>query len=166
GQVWLDVEHTRGACFRLRLPLGELSQEAAAQLQSSRQQGVPKKVLVIDDEKDVADLIAEILTKDGFEVAKVGSGLQALQYLKNSSFDAILSDLNMPEMDGPEFFEALSFRHPELLHRMGFITGDTMGIQSQRVLRESKRPYLEKPVTPSELRSLVNDLVEPTEGVS
>ena len=118
------------------------------------------KILVVDDEPEVAELIAEILGKDGFDVDVARSGAEALINVANAEYDVVLSDLNMPEMDGAGLYDALSSDYPELVARTGFITGDTMGVASQRMLRVSQRPFMEKPVTPSELRRLVQKLLE------
>ena len=113
------------------------------------------KILVVDDEEDVAELVAEVLIKEGFRVDIAHSGSQALALLDKQSYDVLLSDLNMPEVDGRGLFESVGRSHPDLVQRLGFITGDTMGEASQSLLQESQRPYLEKPVSPDEVRNLV-----------
>ena len=84
--------------------------------------------------------------------------------LAGSRYDLLLSDLNMPELDGRGLYEIVRDDYPDTLERTAFITGDTMGAAPQSLLQESKRPYLEKPVSPAELRELayglLNDKVE------
>ncbi len=163
GQIWLDADHRPGARFCIRLPLGEVTQDVTELDENSAQSGGRKKALVVDDEQEVAELVAEILSKDGFVVEVAHSGTDALGHLRKARYDMILSDLNMPEMDGAALFKTISAEFPDLVEHIGFITGDTMGLESQRVLRESQRPFMEKPVTPSELRRLVSELLDQAE---
>jgi signal transduction histidine kinase len=163
GQIWLDNDHRPGARFCIRLPIGDPTNDLARQERTGSVEPRPYRVLVVDDETEVAELIAEILGKDGFSVQTAASGVEALRQLREDPFDIVLSDLNMPEMDGAALFRALSTDFPDLVERVGFITGDTMGQESQKMLRNTCRPFMEKPVTPSELRRLVQELLEQTE---
>ena len=116
------------------------------------------RVLVIDDEADVADLNVEVLQRGGYEAAAVHHAEDAMGMLRNQRYDVVLSDLNMPGLDGRGVFEAISEHFPELVSRTGFVTGDSMGRASQAFLKESRRPYIEKPVSPKELREFVAQL--------
>ena len=113
---------------------------------------------MIDDEVDVADLNVEVLERAGYVADAVYEAENALDMLRQKSYDVVLSDLNMPNVDGRAVFEAISSEFRELVSRTGFVTGDTMGKASQIFLKESKRPYLEKPVSPKELRAFVAEL--------
>ena len=117
------------------------------------------RVLVVDDEVDVADLITDILRKDGCEVEYANSGTAAMELLGKHEFNVVLSDLNMPEMDGRKLFEAIRSQYPHLLDSIAFITGDAMGPASQKLLAEANCQFLEKPISPAELRGLVNGLL-------
>lgn len=70
-------------------------------------------------------------------------------------FDLILSDIRMPEMDGPDLHRQLSLDWPEMASRMAFITGDTLGEASTKFLKNISCPFLEKPITPSDVRELI-----------
>jgi signal transduction histidine kinase/CheY-like chemotaxis protein len=164
GQIWLDDDHRPGARFCIRLPIGASEKGSTAQDRAVAVEPGPNRVLIVDDEEDVAELIAEILNKDGFSVQTAASGAEALKHLKSISYDIVLSDVNMPEMNGAALFQVLSTDYPDLVERIGFITGDTMGAASQKMLRDSGRPFMEKPVTPSELRRLVQELLDQAEG--
>jgi CheY-like chemotaxis protein len=115
--------------------------------------------LVVDDEADVGEFVAEVLLKEGFHVDLAQSGKYALECLQQDRYDAVLSDLNMPDVDGRGLYDVLSRDYTDLAKKTAFITGDTMGASSQKLLQESQRPYLEKPVSPDELRKLVYGLL-------
>jgi len=112
-------------------------------------------VLVVDDEPEVAELLAEILRSAGLETTVTHSGSEALQWLEQHTCDLILSDIRMPEMDGPALCRALEERHPELAKRMAFITGDTLSASIAPFLKETGLPWLEKPFTPEQVLELV-----------
>jgi CheY-like chemotaxis protein len=113
----------------------------------------------VDDEVEVGELNAEILRKEGFEVDFVTSGEEAISRLGSINYDVFLSDLNMPGVDGRQIYDALVTHFPKMLNRTAYITGDTMGQSSLELLSESGLPYLEKPVSPAELRDLVGKLL-------
>jgi len=60
------------------------------------------KILVVDDQQDIRELAASLLTGDGYEVGTAGDGLDALERLESERFDLVLLDINMPRMDGWE----------------------------------------------------------------
>lgn len=158
GTLRLDSKTKDGARFVIQMPI-EASAPTTMAPQPQVKSAGQARVLVIDDEVDVADLNAEMLKRAGYDVTVAYDGQSGLALLQKHSFDAVLSDLNMPGVDGRAFFDAIGQTAPDLLARTGFITGDTMGRASQGFLKEAGRPYLEKPVSPSELRDFVADLL-------
>ncbi|QKG72325.1 hybrid sensor histidine kinase/response regulator [Erythrobacter mangrovi] len=148
-----------GAHFRIHLPLaeGELDDgEERAGHASSNGRG---HVLVIDDELDVAELIAEILRRDGFTVDMVHSGEEGLEALARSDYDALLVDINMPGIGGRGFLDRIKADRPELVGRIAFVTGSTMSPDSRGFLDNCGCPYLEKPVAPADVRALAQQIV-------
>ncbi len=152
-----DVDPT-GTRFTISLPVGNV--DAPCRQEASTMSEEPKaiRVLVIDDEVDVADLNVEVLERGGYKADAVYEAENAFDMLRAQRYDVILSDLNMPNVDGRTVFEMISKDFPELVSRTGFVTGDTMGKASQVFLKESRRPYIEKPVSPKELRAFVAEL--------
>ncbi len=148
-----------GARFVVSLPASTKEGPETPEPEIPEESSKVSRILVIDDEPDVADLNAEILKRGGFDADVVYSAREALRSMQTIRYDAVLSDLNMPEMDGRGIYEAIVGQHPRLAARTGFLTGDTMGRISQSFLREVKRPYIEKPVSPQELRSFVSQLL-------
>src|SRR3546814_20106838 len=64
-------------------------------------------------------------------------------------YDVVLSDVRMPDLDGPALFEHLDQRYPDLLPRLAFVPGDTMSQGLRRFLERCGPPYLAKPVAPA-----------------
>ena len=148
-----------GAHFRIHLPLGEDAhkEQAAPALQ---QAGEPSgKVLVIDDEHDVAALIAEILRRDSYEVDMVHSGEDGLEACAATEYDAILVDIKMPGIGGQGFLERIRGERPELVERIAFVTGSTMSPETRGFLDNCGCRFLEKPVAPKDIRALAARIV-------
>lgn len=159
GNIWLDSDYNKGSRFVLSLPARKAAPAGAETISQDGSSDKAARVLVVDDEVDVADLIADILRKDGCQVEHANSGKAALELLRNNEFDIVLSDLNMPEMDGRELYNSIHSQHRELKDSIAFITGDAMGPASQKLLGEAGCQFLEKPISPAELRGLVQSLL-------
>ena len=86
-----------------------------------------------------AQLLADILERDGHRVERALSGRDALARLGDGPVDLIISDLRMPDMDGPALYRALARERPELARRMVFVTGDTLGGRPDRVPQRDRR---------------------------
>ncbi|MEO1405665.1 MAG: ATP-binding protein, partial [Pseudomonadota bacterium] len=155
GKIEIDDVNPSGTRFTISLPVGTLAQANEQIVTPVTNPSKSIRVLVIDDEVDVADLNVEVLQRGGYEACAVHHAEDALNMLHNQHYDVVLSDLNMPGLDGRGIFEAISTHFPELISRTGFVTGDSMGRSSQAFLKESRRPYIEKPVSPQELRDFV-----------
>lgn len=160
GKIKLDSREGYGARFVIRLPASTLTSRAPEDVEEARNSDHPLRVLVIDDEEDVADLLAEILELSGYEVMAAGSGADALRLIEHEDFDVVLSDVRMPHLDGPALYNILRERKPDLADRLAFVTGDTMSPKARRFLESTDRPYIEKPINPKEVRRLVLRLLE------
>ena len=107
--------------------------------------GERPRVLVVDDESIIAQLIADVLGGEGFEVDTAPHGLAALDRLANRTYDIVLSDLRMPELDGLGLFREIEQRYPDLLRRFVFITGTSEHTDYQGFIDDVKVPVLTKP---------------------
>jgi signal transduction histidine kinase/ActR/RegA family two-component response regulator len=161
GTIKVETGDGGGTAFVVTLPASGRREDGHTEIAVA--QDMPKSAglacLVIDDEEEVGELIAEVLRRDGFSVIVAGSGKEALRQLKKQSFALILSDLKMPNMDGRRLFNHISESHPAEVSKLAFLTGDTISPDAQVFLRATKRPYLEKPVKPADLRTFVSKLV-------
>ena len=159
GEISVGAREGGGARFVVTLPRNAPSVRSCDSVEPAPREGATRRVLVIDDEPDVADLNAEILQRAGYEVDAVYEARKGLELLRERPYDAILSDLNMPDVDGRGVFDGISAIRPDLASRIGFLTGDTMGARSQSFLSEVDQPFIEKPVSPRELRAFVSRLI-------
>src|SRR3546814_18845482 len=66
----------------------------------------------------------------------------------------------MPHLDGPGLYEALKAMKPQLLNRVVFATGDLLNAETERFLKQSGRPCIEKPFMPAQIRQLAEEIAE------
>ncbi len=158
GRIRLDNRTDQGATFVIKLPCR--SAMPAAEQEAVMQQ-LPDgrlRILVIDDEVGMTDVLSEVLRVDGHVVECANTGEAARRLLDEIRFDLILSDLRMPGLDGPTLYQHIETAYPDLARRVAFITGDTLSGDIQKFLQEARRPYLEKPAAPDDIRAFVRQI--------
>ena len=102
------------------------------------------RVLVVDDDRRVAQVVARSLSDHDVTIA-IG-GFEALERLDAGGFDVVLSDVMMPDLDGPGLYEEVALHWPDLAERFAFITGAPRGSAVTRAVKEAGRPVFHKPV--------------------
>ena len=116
------------------------------------------RILVVEDDPGARDLIVSSLRADGHEVDSSGSGLEALRLLGREWYDVIVSNLRMPELDGPSLYGAVTRRWPApppLLFLAGLGgTSDYDGF-----LKVIRAPVLPKPFTIRALRRAIKEML-------
>jgi two-component system NtrC family sensor kinase len=161
GELTLQDDGGDGACFCLQLPVSgepEATETEPAPLAGTDE--CSARVLVVDDEPEIAELIGEMLSGAGYEVMTAESGAVALAMLAEARFDAIVSDLHMPELDGAGLWREVKRLHPQLARRMLFVTGDTLSPIARQFLQEARCDSLNKPFAKAELLARVTALLQ------
>jgi len=106
-----------------------------------------KHVLVVDDDIQLALTYQALLQMYGYRVSTASDGAQALKLVLTSDVDAILCDLNMPELTGDLFYLEAGRARPHLLKRFVYVTGNASDPLYETFLRDVKAPVLAKPVS-------------------
>ena len=158
------LDSAEGACFELRLPINEAARDATGDTGANDNSAIPAaraRAIIIDDEADICELVAEILERAGIDCATAGNGGEARARIEaaGEAFDIVISDLRMPRMDGSAFFDWLRRERPALADSTLFMTGDSLGPTAGRFLAASGRPVMEKPFAPDELIRHVSALL-------
>ncbi|MEW6599738.1 MAG: response regulator [Nitrospirota bacterium] len=120
------------------------------------------KILVIDDEAIVRTSSKRTLVPEGYDVKLAESGKSGIEILEKESFDLILLDLKMPDMDGIEVLKVIMERWPgtKVIIVTGYSTVDT----AVQALRLGAFNHIEKPFTPDSLLAAVREVFEQSQG--
>ncbi len=117
------------------------------------------RILVIDDERAVRELISDALKIEGHDVLTANDGKEGLDLISQHRFDLVFCDLRMPEMDGQALYEEVQRYHPQVLKRIVFVTAQANSADYGPFLRETGIPVIEKPFSLSQLRQAVTKMV-------
>ena len=117
----------------------------------------PQSVLVVDDELQVRQLLSEALSSMGYEVQTATDGLDALRKLQDHGFNIVVTDMNMPHMDGMELIKYLT-KHKNGIDIIA-ITGYTNQYRYIEVINAGANDFINKPFTLDELEAKLARLV-------
>ncbi|MEW6660958.1 MAG: sigma-54-dependent transcriptional regulator [Bacillota bacterium] len=116
------------------------------------------KILVVDDESKVCQFLVDILSRQGYRVEGVNSSKQALEMLKHDSYDLLLTDLMMPEMNGLQLLERAKEEDPDLAVVM--ITGYSTVETAVEAMKKGALDYLAKPFKIEEIKIVVEKALQ------
>ena len=115
-----------------------------------------KRILVVDDEENARTALSKILTHDGFAVSSAANGLEALNFLRSKEVELIITDLNMPEMNGLMFLRELNRCHPASNVIMITAYGEVESYLEAMTLGAFE--YINKPVKYDDLKKVINKI--------
>ncbi|MFO0726622.1 MAG: NADAR domain-containing protein [Myxococcota bacterium] len=158
GDLDLIQDGENGRTFLIRLILAEPPRPAAsAPTKASADRKL--RVLVVDDEPQVLTVLGRLLRNHPLIAA--ASGAEALQILeKDADFDAVLCDVMMPGMTGPELYQLIEARWPALAPRVVFMSGGAFTPQTTAFLAQNGDRVLEKPFQPEDVRGVLAKVAE------
>ena len=107
-----------------------------------------RKILIVDDNQDIRELF-DIFLGQEYDVSKAEDGLKAIEFLTRESFDAIVTDYNMPRMNGLELAEAVKVKWPQI--PMLMMSSDTSC--SEKLFENNIKLFLPKPSSPMQIES-------------
>ena len=154
GRISLDSAPNQGATFTVELPGSGAPRVSGAEVAP----GVVSdhlRVLVVDDEPHILHYMRVTLEAWGHSVEIASDGSDAVERASATPFDVIVCDLRMPKLGGREMYEKLAQQHPEVARRVIFATGDTVRGDTLHFLESLGRPFLHKPFTLAELRTVL-----------
>ena len=170
GEVAFENVRGGGAKFTIELPLvaappAENAPPTAAPRYASGSV-LPGRILVVEDEPTVAQLVTDVLHEEGHQVEAVLDSQEGLMRIARGSYDLIICDLRMPRLDGPAFYDALVRVGSPTRHRILFITGDTLGPHTVEFLKSRQLPFLAKPFLVEELKLAANHVLAGRAGMA
>ncbi len=117
-----------------------------------------KKILIIDDDPDIRVLLEGFLSKNGFETTSSGDGASALSIIKNHTYDLVISDFKLPDINGIELIQKAKIFCPDASYIL--ITGYSDVKVAVNALKMGAYDYVTKPLYPDELLATVNKAIE------
>lgn len=166
GTITVDSRIGHGSTFRIYLPAADASAEPSTTPLHTPPLPVGRGelVLVVDDETDIRNLVATVLTQHGYRVLLAANGTEALTLFtpRATEIPLVISDIRMPELDGPALAHALPRFNSAV--KILFITG-APSIQKGGSL-PPHMPLLTKPFSPTELLTQVDHLLHPAPAAS
>jgi len=164
GRMWVESEVGKGAKFIVELPIVPCTEEAdhtpaAAEELRPDPQASERRLLVVDDEPGILAVLTEVLTSEGYNVETARDGADAMRQISGRRYDAIISDLRMPGMDGQQFYEALKKDNPQLANRVIFLTGDDVNTDTRTFLKLTGNRWLRKPFHVAEVQRIVGSVL-------
>jgi DNA-binding response OmpR family regulator len=126
-----------------------------------------KRILCIDDEPEMIDLIRLILNRRGFEVKGAGGGIDGLEMVRTEQPDLVLLDLMMPDMDGWEVYQQMKADDKTRSIPVIVVTAKAQSIDKVLGLHIAKvDDYISKPFSPQELLTSVERVLNKTKTAS
>lgn len=129
--------------------------------------GPSRRVLIVDDEITIRIALRRFFTRMGWEVEEAANGEVALDLLEHDEsqelvarFAVVVSDLRMPGINGMEMYDRLKARHPDVIRRLIFSTGDLVSEEAAAFVRSTECVVLQKPFELATLREMVERMVE------
>jgi DNA-binding response OmpR family regulator len=115
-------------------------------------------VLIVDDDESIRIILAEVLAKEGYDIAEAETGEEALEMLRQRDFDVVLTDLMMPVTDGMELLTIIRKLKPET--RVIMITAFATIESAVEAMRKGASDYIAKPFDAEDVRKIVKRTLE------
>jgi signal transduction histidine kinase/CheY-like chemotaxis protein len=166
GSIQVRSREGDGATFIIELPLTTSPAPVSASPATPR--ATPekppahsgKRILVIDDEEGILEVLKETLSESGYRVDTARDGESALDRASQNHYDLALCDWKMPGLNGEEVYEKLRSMNPALSDRMIFITGDVINEKTKSFLTARNKVCLSKPFSLGEFRAAVEKALQ------
>jgi len=158
GEIEVESEEGKGSRFTIRLPLSnEIAKPEATFEQEQELKAEGLRMLIVDDEQEICDLLSEYFLEDGHNVKSVNTGDMAIKLLETESFDLVLSDLVMPEVTGYDIIKTIGTL--EKKPKVGIITGWEDAYKTEKGETLKADFIVRKPINFSELTRCINNVL-------
>jgi two-component system cell cycle sensor histidine kinase/response regulator CckA len=177
GFVYVDSEADKGTSFHIFLPRhhpeleapsdalavnGAAKEPASAEAKPRADLTGQGTILLVEDEEGLRSLNARGLRSRGYSVIEASNGVEAMEALeeKNGAVDLVVSDVVMPEMDGPTLLKTMRGRNPDL--KIIFVSGYAEDAFEKSLPENQQFAFLPKPFTLSQLVAAVKETMAPS----
>ncbi|MFH0931098.1 MAG: ATP-binding protein [Candidatus Zixiibacteriota bacterium] len=147
GSITVDSEPGKGTNFILKFPLARIIQKEEKEISIIDFQ--PANILVIDDEKNMRDMVLEMLTTQGHSVTLAVDGAQGIEFFKRRDYDLVLTDLTMPDITGWEVSKTIKSINPSV--KVALMTGWGVQIEEEEIKLKGVDYLISKPFKVNQL---------------
>jgi len=158
GEILIEGEPGRGTTFILHLPVGFGEKELEEKVLKPIKEVRPARILVIDDEESVRDILSRMLGVKGHQVVVASDGEEGIERFKNEPFDLVFTDLGMPKVSGWEVGMAVKEMNPKIPVIM--ITGWGMELNREKLSESGIDLIVSKPFLFEQVIELVSEAME------
>jgi two-component system NtrC family sensor kinase len=160
GEIHVESTVGKGTSFHIDLPiavaLGHIdSQPETAPFTEQLKKGNGKRILAVDDEEHILELIRDTLSATGYSVDVTTDGQTALDRLHQTKYDLTLCDLKMPGLNGQQIYERLRASNPAAAAKIVFMTGDVINDRTRDFFSSQNAFCISKPFSLHEFQEVV-----------
>jgi GAF domain-containing protein/CheY-like chemotaxis protein len=158
GEILIESELGRGTTFILRLPLSYGEEASQKEVLKPVKEGRSARILVIDDEDSVRDILFQMLKAKGHQVVVASNGEEGIERFKNEKFDLVFTDLGMPKISGWEVGKAIKGMNPKV--PIAMITGWGIELDREKMNESGIDLIASKPFNFEQVIQLVSEAME------
>ncbi|MEW6236310.1 MAG: PAS domain S-box protein [Candidatus Omnitrophota bacterium] len=160
GSIWVYSELNVGTTFKIYFPRSEETPLEKESSQLSSLQGAGETVLVVEDEDSVREIVIQILEYSGYKTISARSGLEALNLSLQfqGRIHLLVTDIIMPEMNGRELSERLTYLRPDM--KVLYMSGYTDKSVTNNGILKGRFPFLQKPFSSESLLQKIQEALE------
>ncbi len=147
GSLWAESDGVSGSTFQIEVP----PSDSGAAGRPDEPAISPLRLLVVDDEPDLRNIIVRLLERRNHKVDVAGDGDEAWDRLQDQSYDCIMLDLRMAGTGGQELFQRLNAADPVMAGKIIFLTGDMANSSTRSFLDPLANLVLQKPISIGDL---------------
>ena len=172
GEFSVESTQGQGSCFSFELIFQEASTQDMGTLMSNsafNSKGLLQlsiagcRVLIVEDNRINQQVVSELLTLQGLHVTLAGNGKEALNQLEQQSFDAVLMDVHMPEMDGFQATEQIRLQPRFTTLPIIALTAGVTQSEREHCLHVGMNDFVAKPINPWQLLATLQHWIKPDE---
>ncbi|MBC8281534.1 MAG: GAF domain-containing protein [Chloroflexi bacterium] len=158
GNLWAESDGVSGSTFYIEVPpiVSDSEPElVAVDDAEDGQSALPLRVLVVDDEQDLRNIMGRLVERNGHVVETASTGEEAWEKLQDSEFDCIFLDLRMAGVDGIELYGRVVSSNPDQADKIIIVTGDLANERTRAFLKPLSNQVLEKPISVDDIERVL-----------
>jgi len=163
GRILVESQEGHGAKFTVELPILPCAVEEHAPTKAPERAAIPpdggRRLLVVDDEAGIIEVLTEIFVAEGYTVDAALGGMDGMKRLFAEPHDVVILDLNMPDLDGRSFYEKVHATKREMAKRIVFVTGDTVSPDLRSFLISTGNQWVAKPFSIKTITEVVGSVL-------